>query len=209
MSTLGRRGLLVLISGPSGVGKGTIIELIRQRITEAVFLLSETTRKKRKGEKDGVQYHFVTEQEFKKGVQDGLFLEWAVVHGTEYYGVLRESVQQNLDANRLIIREVDVQGVQSIKQILPREQLLTIFLAPENESVLLSRIAGREPMTEEELARRMESMQREMAEAANYDYKIINYEGQIERCYLEVEGIIRSAAERRGIILTGGGGALV
>jgi len=199
----------IVVSAPSGTGKTSIITKAIEENDRFVFVVSTTTRPQRNGESEGESYYYVSQDDFKQMIVRGEFLEWAVVHGTEYYGVLRESVQQNLDANRLIIREVDVQGVQSIKQILPREQLLTIFLAPENESVLLSRIAGREPMTEEELARRMESMQREMAEAANYDYKIINYEGQIERCYLEVEGIIRSAAERRGIILTGGGGALV
>lgn len=209
MSTDEARGLLVLISGPSGVGKGTIIDLLRKRIPEAVFLLSETTRPKRRGEKDGVQYHFVSEEEFKSRIEQGLFLEWAVVHGTEYYGVLREEVQKNLMANRLIVREVDVQGVHSISKILPREQLLTIFIAPESEQVLLSRIAGREKMSEEELNRRMESMKKEMAEAAHYNYRVINYERQVERCYDEVDGIIRSAAGRRGIILAGGGGLMV
>jgi len=203
------KGLLVLISGPSGVGKGTIVDLVRERIQDVVFVLSETTREKRSDEKNGVQYNFVPEDVFKMNIEKGLFLEWAIVHGKEYYGVLKESVMKNLNANKLVLREVDIQGAETIRKLIPKDQLLTIFIAPENESVLLSRIANREKMSDEELARRMESMRKEMAEANKYNYKVVNYEGQIERCYLEVEGIIRSSAERRRIYLSGCGGALV
>ena len=203
------KGLLVLISGPSGVGKGTIVDLVRERIQDVVFVLSETTREKRSDEKNGVQYNFVSEDVFKMNIEKGLFLEWAIVHGKEYYGVLKESVMKNLNANKLVLREVDIQGAETIRKLIPKDQLLTIFIAPENESVLLSRIANREKMSDEELARRMESMRKEMAEANKYNYKVVNYEGQIERCYLEVEGIIRSSAERRRIYLSGCGGALV
>lgn len=203
------KGLLVLISGPSGVGKGTIIDLLKKRLTKAVFLLSETTRKPRPGEKDGEVYHFVSKEEFQKNIDQGLFLEWAIVHETDYYGLLNESVQKYLDSNRLILREIDIQGLQSIRKILSRDQLLTIFIAPESENVLLSRIEHRGSLPEEELQRRMESMKLEMAEARDYDYTVINYDHQVERCYMEVESIIRSAAESRGIILGGTGGSLV
>lgn len=203
------KGLFVVISGPSGVGKGTIIELLKKRITNAVFVLSHTTREKRPGEKDGEVYHFVTVDEFKNGIEEGKFLEWAQVHQKDYYGTMREMVEKGLDEGRLVIREVDIQGAKSIKALIPKEQLLMIFIQPENIGVLRSRIEHRGKLPEEEIQRRMHSAELELAEASHFDYRVTNYDGQVERCYMDVEGIIRSRAESRGIHLGGTGGTLV
>jgi guanylate kinase len=203
------KGLFVVISGPSGVGKGTIIELLKKRITNAVFVLSHTTRAKRPGEKDGEVYHFVSVDEFKKGIEEGKFLEWAQVHEKDYYGTMKEMVEKGLAEGRLVIREVDIQGAKSIKEIIPKDQLLMIFIKPENLTLLRARIEHRGKLPEEEMQRRMHSAELEIAEAKHFNYQITNYEGQVERCYMDVEGIIRSQAENRGIHLGGTGGTLV
>jgi guanylate kinase len=202
-------GLLVIVSGPSGVGKGTIIKLLRERLKGAKFLLSQTTREMRPGEKDGETYHFVSEKEFKKGIEEGLFLEWAQVHEEDYYGVLKSSLQGYLDSGELAIREVDVQGAESIRKVVPKDQLLTIFIKPENMSVLHTRIEHRGKLPADELKRRFESTEREMLEASKFDYQIINYENRIESCYMDVEDLIKSRAEHQGIMLEGGGGTLL
>ncbi len=203
------KGLFVVISGPSGVGKGTIIDLLKKRLSQAVFVLSHTTRAMRPGEKDGEQYHFVTVDEFKKGIDQGEFLEWAQVHQKDYYGTRRDMIEKGLDEGRLVIREVDIQGAKSIKEVVPREQLLLIFIKPQNMDVLRARIEHRGKLPEEEMKRRMQSAELEMAEAKHFDYQFTNYEGQIERCYMDVEGLIKSRAERAGIHFSDSGGLLV
>lgn len=195
------KGLLVIISGPSGVGKGTIITMLKQRLIGAKFLLSETTRNIRPGEKDGETYHFVSEEDFKKGIDEGLFLEWAIVHEKDYYGVLKSSLDEHMTKGNLVIREVDVQGAESIRKMVPSDQLLTIFIKPENMSILRSRILNRGDLPEEELERRFESAEREMKEASKFNYQVINYENGIERCYMEVESLIKSRAEKQGIMI--------
>lgn len=200
------KGLLILISGPSGVGKGTIVDMLRKRFTGAVFVPSLTTREKRPGEKDGEQYFFVTEAEFKKKVEAGEFLEWATVHQKASYGILKKPVEEALAAGKVIIREVDVQGFESICKHIPASERLSIFIKPENVGLLLHRIEHRGALSPEELALRMESVKREMTDAGKYDYQITNSEGQVLKCFMEVEGIILSRVEQKGLVLAGKGG---
>jgi guanylate kinase len=203
------KGLFIVISGPSGVGKGTIINLLKERMPQAVFVLSHTTREMRPGEKDGEQYHFVSVEQFRKDIEEGKFLEYAQVHQKDYYGTMREMVEKGLDQGQLVIREVDIQGAKSIKELIPKDQLILIFIQPENINLLRARIQHRSELPEEELKRRLHSAELELAEAGHFDYRITNYEGQIERCYMEVEGIIKSRAEQKGIYLGEPGGTMV
>jgi len=203
------KGLFVVISGPSGVGKGTIIDLLKQRVKNAVFVLSHTTRAKRPGEKDGEVYNFVSVDDFKRGIEQGEFLEWAQVHQQDYYGTMKEPIEKALATGKLVIREVDIQGAKSIKQLIPKEQLLMIFIQPESLNLLRSRIEHRGKLPEEEVQRRMHSAELEIAEAKHFDQRVTNYEGQIQRCYLDVEGLIKSNAEHRGIYMGNASGGLL
>lgn len=194
------KGLFIAISGPSGVGKGTIMDLLRQRLKKATFVISHTTREKRPGEKDGVQYHFVSKEEFEKGIAEGKFLEYAQVHQKDYYGVLKEPVEQALKTGKVIFREVDIQGVDNIRKAVPKDQLLTIFIKPPSMALLRAHIEKRGKLPEEEIDRRMASAEKEMQAAPLFDYQVVNPEGQIEACYMEVESIIQSRVEAAGLI---------
>lgn len=197
-----QKGLFIGLSGPSGVGKGTIIQMLKKSLPQVQYVLSHTTRAIRKGEKDGEQYHFVSEDEFKKGIDAGDFIEWAQVHAQSYYGILKAPVEKALAEGKVIVREVDVQGARLIRKALPKDQTLMIFLKPESMAFLKAHIDGRSDLPADEVARRLASAEVEMAAAGEFDYQIINYEGRPMACFLDVEGIIRSRIESMGIILT-------
>lgn len=194
-------GLFVAIVGPSGVGKGTIMNLFKQRFKDAVYVLSSTTREKRDGEKDGDQYFFVSVEEFEKGLEEGKYLEYAQVHQKDYYGVLREPVEKALKEGKIVIRELDIQGVDLIKKTIADGALLTIFIKPEDMSCLRQHIVQRGKVSEEELDRRLESAAHELKRAGECDYTVTNYEGRVEQTYLDIEGIILSKAKARGVVL--------
>lgn len=195
-------GLFVAIAGPSGVGKGTVVDIFKEKFKEAVFVLSHTTRAKRDGEVDGDQYHFVSKEEFEKGITEGKFLEWAQVHQKDYYGVLREPVEKALKDGKIIIRELDVQGVRQAKQTIADGALLTVFIKPEDISNLRTHIEQRGEIPPEEMERRLASAQEELKQTGEYDYVVTNYEGRVLQCYLEIESIIKSKAKARGVILS-------
>jgi guanylate kinase len=193
-------GLFIAISGPSGVGKGTIVNMLKERLPQAVYVLSSTTRTPRPGEKDGDQYLFISEEEFKKGIDEGKFLEWAQVHHGAYYGTLKEPVLKALNAGKVVIREVDLQGARLVKKTLPHDELVTIFIKPENINQLRARINHRGELSEEEMTRRMESARIELAAAGEFDYQITNSEGQSLKCFMEVSDIIKSRAGSKQLV---------
>lgn len=192
-------GLLVIISGPSGVGKGTVITALKKDFPRFVFPLSHTTRAMRPGEEDGEVYHFISREDFEKGISAGEFLEVARVHQSNYYGTLKQPIVDALKAGKVVVREVDVQGFHSIKAVIPARNLVTIFLKAENMEKLMERIARRGRLPAEEVERRMESARRELADADQFDYQIWSLEGQVEKCVDEVEKIIKTDAGKAGL----------
>lgn len=184
------KGILVIVSGPSGVGKGTVIRALKKDYPQFEYPISHTTREIRPGEKDGEVYHFITRDEFERGIADGEFLEWANVHGLNYYGTLREPIMKALKEGKVVVREVDVQGAQSIQKVIPEENLVTIFIKAESKEKLLGRISNRGELPKEEILRRMESAEREMELAGEFDYQVWNYEGRVEECVSDVKVII-------------------
>lgn len=193
------KGKLFIISGPSGVGKGTVIRELKREFPQFVFPLSDTTRAIRPGEKDGEVYHFIHSDEFERGIEAGEFLEWAKVHQKDYYGTLKKTIMDALEAGKIIIREVDVQGFHSIQKMVPKEHLVTIFLKAESMERLLARIAKRGLLPEEELKRRMESAQHEMKDADLFDYQVWSLENQIPECIGSIKKIIFDEAEKAGL----------
>lgn len=192
-----KKGKLVLIVGPSGSGKGTIIMHLRERHPDWVFPVSCTTRAMRPGEIEGQVYHFISEEEFKKGITSGQFLEYAIVHEKGYYGTSASEILEGINAGKTVVREVDIQGFHSIKKAfdegehgLNRDQLLTIFIEAKDLDELQRRIADRGKLPEDEVARRMESARKEIAQADLCDARILNEYGKIDEAVAKADEII-------------------
>lgn len=183
-------GILYLILGPSGSGKGTVLSLLKQRHPEFVFPVSCTTRVKRPTEVEGEVYHFISKEEFKRRIEAGEFLEWAVVHQDNYYGTMKAPIMEALAAGKTVVREVDVQGVRSIRALMPGDQCVSIFLTVPDWETLKGRILQRAVMSEEELARRHESFLKEKEWERECDHVIQSVEHQIEPMVFAVEAII-------------------
>jgi guanylate kinase len=193
------RGLLFLISGPSGVGKGTVIQALKEKYPQFVFPISHTTRQVRPSEKDGQVYHFIGVGQFEEGIKNGEFLEWARVHQKDYYGTLRKPIMDALEAGKIVVREVDVQGFHSIKKVVSPENLVTIFIRAESMEKLLERIARRGRLPEEEIKRRMESAEKELKDAHLFDHQVWSLEDKVDKCVGEVVDIIKKETTKAGL----------
>ncbi len=184
-------GKIVFISGPSGVGKGTLINALRERHPDWVFPPSCTTRQPRKGEIEGETYFFISREKFQEKIEAGDFLEYAEVHHGNLYGTLKNELLNPAKNGRTVIREFDVQGFEQARQKLDREDYISIFLKTEGgASELVRRIHQRAPMSDEELNRRLQSMTNELAKSELYDYVVFSRENQIEQMILDTEKII-------------------
>lgn len=171
MTMKNKKGTLFVFSGPSGVGKGTLVSRLFSEMEGLNYSVSCTTRKPREGERDGVEYRFVSEEDFKRHIQAGDFLEWASVHG-HHYGTLRSDVQRVLDQGHDIVLEIDVQGALQVKEKIP--EAVTIFIAPPSPQVLEKRLRNRGTEDEQELRIRLANAEREMEQKSKYDFCVIN-----------------------------------
>ena len=170
--TQNRKGLLLVISGPAGVGKGTINLSLISRNSDIRMSVSATTRQPRPGEIDGVHYFFKTEEEFQKMIESGAFLEYMRVFNTHYYGTPKSFVEQELAEGRSVILEIDVQGAMRVKAAYPDAVL--IFIAPPSMSELKSRLIHRGTESSEAIDRRFETAYQEMKYINQYDYVVVN-----------------------------------
>lgn len=166
------RGILLVVAGPSGVGKGTLIRGLRERHDGIDWSVSATTRAPRPGEGNGDDYFFVDRDEFLRMAREGQLLEWAVVHGRDFYGTPRGPVEEALEAGRDMVIEVDYQGARSIRAALP-EAVLT-FIAPPSIDALRDRLTGRNTEDEEALRRRLRSAQTEFEHIGMFQHLIVN-----------------------------------
>ena len=182
-----RIGRLFVFAGPSGVGKGTLRIKALSDMEDLTYSVSCTTRQPREGERDGVDYHFVTIQDFEERIAAGLFLEHAVVHGNRY-GTLLENVEQETKAGRDVLLEIDVQGARQVREILPESIL--IFAAPPSLEALEKRLRRRKTETEEKIAIRLENAKKEMALTTEFDWVIVN--DDLERACGELRDIFLS-----------------
>ena len=185
----------MLIIGPSGVGKSVILKDLRKRHPEFVFPRSATTRERRPNEGTDL-YRFLSEEAFDALIQNEQVLEWAQVHDGARYGTLKEEILPAIEAGKTVIREVDVQGFQSIREnalfsgTTPRYPLVSIFILPESKEQLIRRITHRAPISSDELAHRVESMDRELDQAKFCTLQILNREGKLEETLREVEAAL-------------------
>ena len=168
---MARRGRLFILSGPSGVGKGTLRERVLNDVEGLVYSISCTTRKPRPGETDGVEYRFISDEEFESRAQGGLFLEHARVHDARY-GTLREDVERELNAGRDVLLEIDVQGARQVRGLLP--DAVAVFIAPPSIDELARRLRERHTESERELELRLGNAEAELRQEGSYDHVVVN-----------------------------------
>lgn len=179
------KGVLIVISGPSGAGKGTICEALLEKHEEIVLSVSATTRSPRKGEVDGVNYHFLSKETFVSRIEEDDFLEHAQVYGN-YYGTPKSDVQKILDSGRDVILEIDIQGALKVKE--QSNEGVFIFILPPSMEELKQRIIKRGSETPESLMTRFKSAYKEINYVSKYNYAVVN--DTVERAVEKIEGIL-------------------
>lgn len=165
------RGLLVVIAGPSGVGKGTVLSRVLDRVADAEISVSATTREPRSGEVDGREYHFLDRDQFVSDARDGGFLEWAEYAGN-YYGTPATTVRQRLADGAVVCLEIEVQGAVQVRELDP--DALLVFLAPPSRDELERRLRSRGTEDEAAILERMTEADRELAAADQFDLVVVN-----------------------------------
>jgi len=187
--------IIVIISGPSGVGKDTIIRWLKQREAspERHFVVTYKTRSPRDGEVEGVDYQFVSVDEFRRLMEEGRLLEASEVHG-HWSGTPRDQVEEALTSGRDVILKIDVQGAEKVKSLVPGA--LRIFVAPPSEAEREQRITERGTETKEELARRRKDAEIEMRRRSEYDHVLVNETGQANETAQKIHRIIEQEHAR-------------
>jgi len=171
---LNDRGLLVVISGPSGVGKGTVRKaLFDMKGHNLTYSVSMTTKQMREGERDGVDYYFVSKEDFQQKIKDGKLLEYAEFVGN-YYGTPLDKVNEQLDNGNEVVLEIEVEGAQQVKQKMP--DCVMIFIVPPGKEALYERLKSRGTESEEVIQKRINKANREFKKAHLYDYIVVNDE---------------------------------
>jgi guanylate kinase len=186
---------LVVVSGPSGVGKTTVVEqLIRESTVPLRRAVTATTRQPRPGEIDGTSYHFWTHNHFRSAVDDGRMLEWELVFDSDYYGTPRSEVDPYRAAGLGVVLVIDVKGASRVRTVCP--DCLSVFIAPPSFEVLEARLRRRNDLEEGKLLRRLQTARLELARAGEFDHIIVNDE--VPRAVRELDGLIREHCRRRG-----------
>jgi len=188
----GYRGILFVVSSPSGGGKGTLIRRALQAVPGLSYSVSWTTRAPRPGEIDGVSYHFVSPEEFERMRASDGFLEWAVVHGN-LYGTARSVVAQELNEGHDIVLEIDVQGAAVVRASMP--SVVGVFILPPSYEILRARLTARMTERPEELELRLKNARGEVAQYRHFDYLVLNDE--IERASQQLASIVLAERSRR------------
>lgn len=183
------RGLPVVISGPAGTGKGTVVGNILARSDNFTLSVSATTRQPRPGEIDGVQYSFITREQFEQAIGEGRMLEYTLYCGN-YYGTPRENVEKYLDEGISVILEIEVEGAMNVKRLCPDAVL--ILLLPPDYKTLEARLRGRGTSTEEDIQNRLSKARTELENYNSYDYVVINEDGMSDDAALAIINIVES-----------------
>jgi guanylate kinase len=176
-----------VITGPSGVGKGTLIRELCKRVPDLELSISATTREPREGERDGRDYHFLAREEFDRRVEAEDFLEFATYSGNRY-GTLRTEVERRLAAGHSVVLEIEVQGARQVRAAM--RESIQVFIAPPEPAVLRERLDARGTDTSEAIDARLEVAAQEMAAQDEFAYRVVN--DDLERAAADLEGIVRT-----------------
>lgn len=182
------RGRLVVLAGPSAVGKSTVVSRLRDDVDNLYFSVSMTTRQPRPGETDGVDYFFVTPEVFQERIDAGDMLEWAEIHGgLQRSGTPAQPVQEALQAGRPVLVEVDLAGARNVKTAMPEAE--TVFLAPPSWDVLVERLTGRGTEPQDVIDRRLQTAETELAAQKEFDHVVVNNE--LDEAVTAISAILR------------------
>lgn len=184
---------VTVLAGPTAVGKGTVSTYIRDNYPDVWLSVSATTRAPRPGEQDGVHYYFIDRDEFERLADAGRMLEWAVVHGKNCYGTIRDKVQEAAEAGKHVLLEIDLQGARQVKASMPEARF--VFLAPPSWDELVRRLIGRGTESPEEQQRRLETAKLELAAESEFDVTIVN--DDVRRAADELVGLMGLAPHQR------------
>ncbi|HJF11169.1 guanylate kinase [Corynebacterium falsenii] len=188
MSQLGN-GRVVVLAGPSAVGKSTVVARLRDEVPRLFFSVSMTTRDPRPGEVDGRDYIYITREQFEENINAGKMLEWAEIHGgLQLSGTPREPVEEAIAEDRPVLIEVDLEGARNVKQLLPEST--TVFLAPPSWEVLVDRLTGRGTESEEVIQRRLETAKTEMEATSEFDHVVVNED--VTEAVKEISDLLQS-----------------
>ncbi len=179
---------LILFCGPSGSGKSTAVKHLLSTISELAFSVSATTREPREGEKNGIEYYFITEEDFQSKIEEDKFIEWEEVYSGTRYGTLKEEVYRIWDEGKHVVFDIDVLGGLRIKKLFP-ENSLAILMSPPSIEVLRQRLIDRKTETAETLERRVTKAEFELGHAALFDKVIVN--DSLANALLEAEQTVR------------------
>lgn len=192
------RGLYVLLVGPTAVGKDTVLRILRERLPKAAKPVNATTRSPRPGEIDGTHFHFLSEEEFRRRIAKGDFLEWNEFGTGKLYGSVRSDIEELLAQGRLVLNIVDVNGARSTRRALP--ETAVVFLMPESPEQLERQIrkgVERQGLTGEEVSRRLATALMEMAAADEFDIVVMNREGAVDSAADEIQAFIERRLVRQ------------
>lgn len=181
-------GKLFVIAGPTAVGKGTVVNFIRQLESNLHLSISATTRAPRPGEVDGQSYFFISHEKFDQLISEDQMLEYAVVHGMNKYGTPRKPIEEALARGENVILEIDLQGARQVKQSMP--EAVTIFIAPPNWDELVRRLTLRGTESADEQSKRLETARLELAAQSEFDHVVIN--DDVARCAAEVVELMQA-----------------
>jgi guanylate kinase len=180
-----------VITGPSGVGKGTLIRALRERMPELELAVSATTRDPRPGEQDGVDYHFLSDEEFERRAQAGEFVEHARYSGRRY-GTLRSELERRAGQGRPVVLEIELQGARQVRQAMPAA--VQVFIAPPSEEALRARLIGRGTDSSEQVQARLQTAREELQAQQEFAHVVVN--DRLEAAAAELEDLVREALAR-------------
>lgn len=184
-----RKGMLIVISGPAGSGKGTVVKELRAMLPDLGLSVSATTRSPRPGEEDGVHYYFMSRDDFEEALSHGEILEHTVYCGN-YYGTLRSEVERVLSTGHDLILEIEADGAMQVKRLFP--DTITVMLIPPDGEVLEARLRGRGTETDDVILARLRRAREEIVISEKYDYIVVNHDGGVRQCAEDIAGILNA-----------------